>query len=222
VVVRRVVTKKEAELRVLPGGAASRRFSDEELILAVERGATPLAGEFYDYLISVVDHTLFRVLGRRESDHDDLIQTAFEQIIITLSTRSFARACSLRTWASTIASHVGLNALRSRQRERRVVDRTADLSIELPRSMIDPERETDARAELERIRSELADMNPKRSEVIVLHDVLGHDLSEIALITGVSVAAAQSRLVRGRHDLLKRLDRTSSGRSKLPKGARPR
>jgi len=75
-----------------------------------------------------VDHTLFRVFGRREVDHDDLVQTVFEQIVVTLSRRSYARACNLKTWASSIASHVGFNALRSRRRERRVLDR--DVAIE--------------------------------------------------------------------------------------------
>jgi RNA polymerase sigma-70 factor (ECF subfamily) len=205
----------ESKLRVIasalasPDGVAARQPSDEELILAVQRGDHQVASVIYERLVGVVDHTLYRVFGRRETDHDDLVQAAFEQIVVTLSRRSYARACSLRTWASSIASHVGFNALRSRRRERRVLDREAGLDVEPARSGIDVEGEASARAELERLRMQLSEMKSTHAEAVFLHDVLGHELAEIALMTQVSVSAAQSRLVRGRRELFRRLDRTS-------------
>jgi len=204
----------ESKLRALPSaspGAATgeRQPTDEELIDAVQRGDHQVASVIYERLIGVVDHTLYRVFGRRESDHDDLVQAAFEQIVVTLSRRSYARACSLRTWASSIASHVGFNALRSRRRERRVLDREVGLETEPARSGIDVEGEASARAELERLRRQLSEMKSTHAEAVFLHDVLGHELAEIAIMTQVSVAAAQSRLVRGRRELFRRLDRTA-------------
>jgi RNA polymerase sigma-70 factor (ECF subfamily) len=175
----------------------------------VQRGEHRVASELYLRLIGVVDHTLYRVFGRREVDHDDLVQAAFEQIVVTLSRRSYARACSLRTWASSIASHVGFNALRSRRRERRILDRDVSLDSEPWKSSADVEGEVSARAELERLRTQLSEMKSSYAEAVFLHDVLGHELAEIALMTRVSVAAAQSRLVRGRRELFRRLDRTS-------------
>src|SRR5262249_12982970 len=95
-------------IRVLPGGKATpgdagareaRRLRDEELILAFERGDRELSGHLYDRLINVVSATLIRVMGTRGQDHDDLVQSAFEQIVITLVRRRFARACSLSSWA---------------------------------------------------------------------------------------------------------------------------
>lgn len=175
----------------------------------MQRGDHQVASVIYERLVSVVDHTLYRVFGRREVDHDDLVQAAFEQIVVTLSRRSYARACSLRTWASSIASHVGFNALRSRRRERRVLDREAGIEAEPVRAGIDVEGEASARAELERLRVQLSEMKSTHAEAVFLHDVLGHELAEIALMTQVSVSAAQSRLVRGRRELFRRLDRVT-------------
>jgi len=208
-------TRPEPKLRVLAQPAASpdrsgqREPSDEELIDAVQRGDHQVASVIYQRLVGVVDHTLYRVFGRREVDHDDLVQAAFEQIVVTLSRRSYARACSLRTWASSIASHVGFNALRSRRRERRVLDREVGVDVEPARSGIDVEGEASARAELERLRIQLSEMKSSHAEAVFLHDVLGHELAEIALMTQVSVSAAQSRLVRGRRELFRRLDRAA-------------
>jgi RNA polymerase sigma-70 factor, ECF subfamily len=203
-----------SRLRVIEGGGspAAAGLNDEQLVSAVQRGDSQVASLLYDRLLGAVDHALYRVFGRREHDHDDLVQAAFEQIVLTLSRQSYARACSLQTWASTIATHVAFNALRSRRRERRVFDRdpSTKTAESEPVSTADLERAAGARADLERVRSSLIQMKPERAETVFLHDVLGHDLAEIALMTRVSVSAAQSRLVRGRRELRFRLTKDAA------------
>jgi RNA polymerase sigma-70 factor (ECF subfamily) len=196
----------------MPGGATGAEtnvLSDEALVEAVQRADDRVASEIYDRLFEVVDRTLHRVVGNRGTDHDDLVQQAFEQIILTLSRHSFAHLCSLRTWASRVATHVGLNALRSRRRERAVFDKS--LEIELDASGIasgrDPHGALHSRFDLELVRGLLGEMNPVVVEVLLLHDVFGHDVAEIAMMMGTSMPAAQSRLFRGRRDLRKRLER---------------
>ena len=179
-------------------------ISDDDLIEAVVAGDASVASELYDRLHHSVDRTIYRVLGRREGDHEDLVQTTFEQIVKTLATRRFARACSLKTWACSVATHVALNAMRSRRRERGVFDRREE-HPDGPALGSDPERDALARRDVDNVRRLLADMSPARAEALFLHDVLGYELAEIAALTGVSIAAAQSRLVRGRHELHEKL-----------------
>jgi RNA polymerase sigma-70 factor, ECF subfamily len=179
--------------------------TDAELIAAVVAGNDRVTIELYDRLVGVIDKSLFRVFGRREADHDDLVQTTFEQVVLTLARGSYAGNCSLKTWAARISVNVGLNALRSRRRERRVVDHSAEFPLEFPAN-VDVERQSDARAALRVVMAQLAEMNPRRAEAVLLHDIQGYDLGEVALMTRVSITAAQSRLVRGRRELLKRLD----------------
>jgi DNA-directed RNA polymerase specialized sigma24 family protein len=55
------------------------------------------------------------------------------------------------------------------------------------------------------LQAALATMNPDQAETVLLHDVLGHDLWEIARLTDVSPGAAQKRLSRGHAELRRRI-----------------
>jgi RNA polymerase sigma-70 factor (ECF subfamily) len=158
-------------------------------------------------MIRVVDATLYRVMGHREADHDDLVQTAFEQIVTSLSRGKFSRECSLSTWASAITCNVALHAIRRRRTERRIFDDVLDfdaLSARAP-SAFDPESHAESREGLARVRIHLSRMSERLARALLLHDMLGCSLAETASIMEISLAAAQSRLVRGRKELTNRL-----------------
>ena len=194
-------------LRALDGGLGTSvgTPSDDEIVAGLLAGKAWAAEQLYDRLHPVVDRALRRVL-QSSADHDDLIQIVFERIVRTLAERKFAGACSLSTWATAIAAHVGIDALRARVRERAVVwdDRTRSSEIAARVASGNLERQLEARADIAELQGILAALDPAQAETVLLHDVYGHELSEIAVLMGVSVAAAQSRLVRGRKELLKR------------------
>lgn len=213
-----LVPKPRPVLRAIAGGsaraAAAPAYTDEELFEGIAHGDERMAAEVYRRLLPAVEATLFRVLGRREPEHEDLVQSSFEQIILTLSERRYAQACSLKTWASTITAHVALKALRSRYRQRRLFNTAVEPSELTERASGDEdvERTVVLQRELERLRGHLSDISPEQAEAVMLHDLMGHALAEIATITGVSIAAAQSRLVRGRKELQARLTKASGTR----------
>ena len=198
-------------LRLVPGQrppVSTLRAEDEELVDAIQRGDRRLGDQLYQRLIRIVDATVFRIAGRQDPEHDDLVQAAFEQIVITIAQRKYAKACSLTSWAAAVTCNVTLHALRRRTAHRKVFDRNQ--SAEEAAMQVgggDVEATVQARRDLERVRGHLSRMTPERAETLLLHDMLGKELSEIAVLTGVSVAAAQSRLVRGRHELLERMNR---------------
>lgn len=212
-------SRRAPDLRVM-SGEGEKGPTDEEIMAAVLSGDAKVADHLYARLYDTVDRTLYRIFGRREQDHEDLIQKAFEQIVITLVRGSFAGACSLRTWASSVTSRVAFNALRSRRRERKVFEAGAGANpgdiIEYrdARGLKSLEGQTLARSELAELRDGLLQLNPARASAVFLHDVLGHELAEIAVMEGVTVAAAQSRLVRGRADLYSLLGKAAKARKR--------
>jgi RNA polymerase sigma-70 factor (ECF subfamily) len=205
----------KAHLRLVdeapPAGSSGqpRLLREEAVVAAIARGDTTLSAEICESLLAVVDRTLVRMLGQRGPDHDDLVQASLEQIVLSIYGGKFAQRCSLSTWAGAIASNVALHAIRKRRTERNLFELVDDVENATPnvRRPPTPEATLLARQDLDRVRLHLSNMSERLSRTLVLHDVLGCELEETAGLMGVSAAAAQSRLSRGRRELARRMQK---------------
>jgi RNA polymerase sigma-70 factor, ECF subfamily len=177
----------------------------EAMLVGVVAGERWAHAALYDLLSPVVGRTLQKILRDTSGDYEDLVQVSFERIVRTLTAQRREHISNLAGWAGAIAAHVALDALRGRTRERRLFERS---STSAPRIESVPaaslERQLEARQKLEWLQETLARMNADQAQTLLLHDVLGHGLTEIARIMGVTVAAAQRRLSRGHQELLRR------------------
>ncbi len=181
-------------------------FGDLELLAAIRCGDGSVAQVLYDRLAPAIEHALHRVLRQRTDDFDDLIQVTFERVIRAIIDDRFAGHSSLSTWAAAIAAHVAIDFLRRSVRERRLFSVSDPGELPNPQLSERPsaERRLEARSEISRLHAILAKMKPTLADTVVLYDVLGHSLEEVAELTGVTQSAAQSRLFRGRKELVRR------------------
>jgi len=184
-----------------PAPAPARpSLDDAEILAAIRRGDPSAAVALHDRVRPSIDRTIVRLLGRRGDSHEDLAQISM--IALVGSIDRFRGDCSLDTWTARVTAHTVFKDLRRRKLERKIFDCDAEPDVPSRRG---PHDEVSDRSTLARIRRHLEAMDPAKAWTVVLHDVEGYDLREIAEITEVSVAAAQTRLVRGRRDLHERL-----------------
>jgi RNA polymerase sigma-70 factor (ECF subfamily) len=173
-------------------------LDDSELLAALRAGDASAAVALHDRIRPQVDRTIGRLLGWSDVDSEDLAQLALIEIVSTID--RYRGDCALDWWASTVTSHVVYKHLRRRQNERRLFS-SLDAGDVAPRSAVHGARAPVIRDMLTRVLGHLDSVEESKAWAFVLHDVCGHDLREIADITGVTVSAAQSRLVRGRREL---------------------
>jgi RNA polymerase sigma factor (sigma-70 family) len=156
---------------------------------------------------------LRRLVGAEDPEYEDLVQSAIEHVLLTFERGQFRGDCPKGGWAAVIARNVAIDAIRARSRERQLFAHDdADVTEAGPSPGHDlklgPEHLTGVQERLRRVKSALLGLGAQKSNVVFLHDVLGHELPDVAGILGISVAAAQSRLVRGRRAIVAELDVT--------------
>jgi RNA polymerase sigma-70 factor (ECF subfamily) len=200
--------KKRAKLRLAVSNARPVRpaplipsLDDTQLLDALRAGDPTAAAALHDRVQPVVDRTVARLLGRRDVDHEDLSQLALIEIVYGIDL--FRGECSLDSWCSAISAHVVYKHIRRRQIERRIFE-LGDGVEDVPSSRSDG-RDLSIRSIMRRVHTHLATIEENKAWTYLLHDVFGYDLREIAKITGVTMAAAQTRLTRGRRELHERI-----------------
>src|SRR3954469_8162131 len=178
---------------------------------------------------STVDTVVRRLVGSADPEYEDLVQSSLVNVLATFDGGKFRGDCPPRGWAAVIARNVAVDAIRARARERGVIAHDGDAVADEHghASGLGPERLTDLHETLERVNRALRGLGPKKARVVYLHDVLGYQLEEVATMLGTSVAAAQSRLVRGRREIIETIGPESDpvvrrGRSAVDGEARPR
>jgi RNA polymerase sigma-70 factor (ECF subfamily) len=158
-------------------------------------------------LQAAIEAVLQRVLGATDPEYEDVLQNSLERVIATLDQDTFRGECPLSVWAALIARKVAADALRVRYRERRVFVHgdTMEAIPGLHSLAAGPEPRIEAREQLQQFAHALSGLRVGRAQVVYMHGVLGYQLAEIAAMIGISVTAAQSRLVRGRREIATRL-----------------
>lgn len=187
-------------LLATPLRLASDMPSDAALVEAVARGDRRVAVALYDRLRVVMARVVKRV-APRTADQADLLQQAFVELIVSLKERPTVR--SLDAWAATVTARVVYHRLRRERLEHRfaAIEDDGDVVSATPAPLADAHTLAAQRELLEKLAEVMRGLNPGRMQVFVLHDVHGYELKEIAEILGLTVANAQTRLVRGRKEL---------------------
>jgi RNA polymerase sigma-70 factor, ECF subfamily len=145
----------------------------------------------------------YRMLG----NHDDAMD-ALQEILLQVhrSLRTFKSQSSLYTWVYRLSSNVCLNYRKKRSRTTHQIEwdeslQAAMLAIERPNE--DPDKMCESKYNQFLVQQAILKLPETQRMLLVLHDLEGLALTEVASILNINTNAAKSRLHRGRAALRK-------------------
>lgn len=142
-----------------------------------------------------------RLLGVRDGDLEDVTHEVF--LIVHRRLDRYDPARSLKAWIFAIASHAASDYRRLARHRREVLGSAPDLGDGEPSA----EERLSARQERRLVRDALESIEFERRTVLVMHDMEGLPVPEIAAALEIPLNTAYSRLRLGRRDLVDVLGR---------------
>jgi RNA polymerase sigma-70 factor (ECF subfamily) len=176
--------------------------TDEELVelaLAEDAGAFR---ELYDRFYSRAYRLAFGMTGRHDLA-EDLTQDIFMRVYQKLN--KYERRSSFATWFFRLAVNSTLN---SRKRHKRDAHESIEAHKALPVSIAGKSMETRVlcRQIQDQIGLALLALKPKMRMIVILKDIEGLNIAEIAERLNCSKGTVASRLFRARDQLARKLD----------------
>jgi RNA polymerase sigma factor (sigma-70 family) len=151
----------------------------------------------------------YRCTGRRE-EADDIAQEAFLRFYRTPPRATCDQ--ERRAWLCRVATNLGLNTLRSRQRRishEEQAGRNVQESVPAQTGEMSPEQHAIDHEQSAFIRSVLAEL-PERQQTYILLRSVGLSYAEIAQATGVAPASVGSLLARAEREFRRRYHERAS------------
>jgi len=193
------VTEKDPEPLILKTPGLSRppsqaRTSDNELVARCCAGDRAAWRTLYERHAALV-YRFLAALGVRDPEREDACQDVFMSVYRSLP--SFRGESQLSTWIYRIAARTSGRLLQKRRLRNAMA---AMLTSEPPPAPADPAEETTRTLLLDRM---LDKLHPKKRLVLVLFELEGVPVEEIARIAECPTNTVWSRLHHARLDLMK-------------------
>jgi RNA polymerase sigma-70 factor, ECF subfamily len=175
---------------------------EEDLLRRCRAGERGAFDEFYRQHRRPVAANLYRVLGDR-NELDDLVQEVF--VIAFRGMDKFRGEARLSTWLYRICVNVALGRLRTRARRPPPIPTAEPPEREADAGTSSPERLMERREDVIRVYRALDQLAPKKRVVLVLHEIEGLDIKEIAEIVQAPLVTVRTRLHYARKEFYRHI-----------------
>ena len=175
--------------------------TDDDLVQAAQSGDNEAFAELCRRHAQAARRRILAIV-RHQEDAEDAMQETLLRAYVNLE--RFRQSCKFSTWITAIGINAALGVIRKRKSRRESDIEPSgpdepgwDIVDQAP----DPERRVAKAQIILLLRKELHGLSPKMQEVVTSYYGHDHSLQEAADALGISIAAAKSRLLRGRRSL---------------------
>jgi RNA polymerase sigma-70 factor (ECF subfamily) len=182
----------------------ARRAHELELVRRAQSGDESAFRDLVERHQAKVFSLVHRILRNRE-DAEDIAQLVFTKVYFAL--QRFDCRCSLLTWICKIALNECYSHFRKRRAQKECELDALDLET-MPSADAAPA--ADSRVAMRDFVRKLMGKIPEEERLLlVLKEVEGHSIGELAQMTGSSESAIKTKLFRARHKLVEAAGRLS-------------